>query len=212
MQALASGSFTQALLANFGPGSVNKWSFYFENGRVVEIAGLFLIGIVLQRRGLFAEAGERRGFWLAVLAAGAALWAATGLLAPAPSGVAMADTWFAAAFDEYRTLGATAFQVAAFILLWHSPWGSALASFAPAGRMTLTLYVGQSLVFAPLLYGYGFGLWNDLSHSQMVLIGLAAFVAQLALAAWWFQHFRYGPLEWLWRAATRTTLAVPFRA
>ena len=35
---------------------------------------------------------------------------------------------------------------------------------------------------------------------------------QLVLAALWFRRFRYGPLEWLWRAATRTTLAVPFRA
>lgn len=211
-QALATGSFGQVLAANLGPGSVNKWSYYVENGRVVEIAGLFLLGIVLQRRGLFADAAGRRGFWSAVLVAGAALWGAAGLLAPGSSGVAMADTWLGAAFDEYRTLGATAFQVAAFALLWNSPAGRALAAFAPAGRMTLTLYLGQSLVFAPLLYGYGLGLWDDLSHGRMVLIGLAAFAAQLALAAWWFRSFRYGPLEWLWRAATRTTLAIPFRA
>jgi uncharacterized protein len=211
-QALATGSFADVLAANLGPGSVNKWSYYFENGRVVEIAGLFLVGIVLQRRALFAEAAGRRGFWLGVLAAGAALWAAAGWLAPGPSGVAMANTWLGAAFDEYRTLGATAFQVGLFVLLWHSPAGGALAAFAPAGRMTLTLYIGQSLVFAPLLYGYGLALWDDFDGRQMVLIGLAAFAAQLALAAWWFRHFRYGPLEWLWRAATRTTLAIPFRA
>ena len=102
--------------------------------------------------------------------------------------------------------------MAAFALLWHSPGGRLLAGLAPAGRMTLTLYVGQSLVFAPILYGYGLGLWDDFSHLQMVLIGLIAFAAQLALAALWYRSFRYGPLEWLWRAATRTTLAVPFRA
>ena len=211
-QALATGSFAEVLAANLGPGSVNKWSYYFENGRAVEIAGLFLVGMVLQRRALFAEAGEHRGLWLAVLAAGAALWAAAGLLAPGPSGVAMADTWLGAAFDEYSTLGATAFQVAAFALLWHSPGGRLLAGLAPAGRMTLTLYVRQSLVFAPILYASALGLWDDFSHLQMVLIGLIAFAAQLALAALWYRSFRYGPLEWLWRAATRTTLAVPFRA
>src|SRR4029079_6535560 len=113
VQALASGTFTQALLANLGSCCVNKWSYYFENGRAVEIAGLFLVGIVLQRRGLFAEAADRRGFWLSVLAAGAALWAAASLLTLPPSGVAMADTWLTAAFDEYRAIGATAFQVAA---------------------------------------------------------------------------------------------------
>ena len=77
--------------------------------------------------------------------------------------------------------------------------------------MTLTLYVGQSLVFAPVLYGYGLGLWDDLTTAETVLWGLAAFAAQAALAALWFRHFRYGPLEWIWRAATRMSTAIPFR-
>jgi len=84
--------------------------------------------------------------------------------------------------------------------------------FAPPGKMTLTLYVGQSFVAAPLLYGFGLGLWDDFSDAQLALIGAIAFAAQAALAALWFRAYRYGPLEWLWRAATRTTLAVPFRA
>ena len=35
-------------------------------------------------------------------------------------------------------------------------------------------------------------------------------VAQGILAHLWFRRFHYGPLEWLWRAATRTSLDVPF--
>jgi len=62
-----------------------------------------------------------------------------------------------------------------------------------------------------LLYGYGLGWYDDFSHAEMVLAGLVAFALQAALAALWFRAFRYGPLEWAWRAATRTTLAVPFR-
>jgi uncharacterized protein len=214
LAALATGSFAEALVSNVGPGSVNKWSFYVENGRVVEIAGLFLVGMVLQRRGLLANSGDHRRLWLGALAGGAILWGAARLLAayalPA-SAAAMTGVSLQAAFDQYAGLGATAFQVAAFVLLWSSPLRAGLARFVPAGRMTLTLYVGQSLVFAPILYGYGLGLWNDLGNAQMVLLGLAAFALQAMLAALWFRAYRYGPLEWLWRAATRTTLAVPFR-
>jgi len=214
LAALATGSFTETLAANAGPGTVGKWSFYIENGRAVVIAGLFLVGMVLQRRRLFADAAGRRGVWLAVLAAGAALWGAALLPDPIvlPAGAAeMTTVSLQAALDSWRALGATAFQVALFVLLWHSPLGRALAALAPAGRMTLTLYVGQSLAFAPLLYGYGLGLWNDLSNAAAVLWGLATFALQLVLAALWFRAFRYGPLEWAWRAATRTTLAVPYR-
>jgi uncharacterized protein len=87
-----------------------------------------------------------------------------------------------------------------------------LGWLAAPGKMTLTLYVGQSLVAAPLLYGFGWGLWDDLTDGQLLLIGLVSFAAQASAAALWFKACRYGPLEWLWRAATRTTLAVPFRA
>ena len=211
---LATGTFAETVAVNAGPGMVGKWSYYIETGRVFEIAGLFLVGMVLQRQALFARAGELRGLWLAILAGGGALWAAIALVQPLvlpTGGHAMTDESLQSAFNIYRALGATAFQVALFVLAWHSPLRPALAALVPAGRTTLTLYVGQSLVFAPILYGYGFGLWDDLSTAETVLWGLAAFAAQTALAALWLRHYRYGPLEWLWRAATRTTTAVPFR-
>ena len=211
---LATGTFAETVAVNAGPGMVGKWSYYIETGRVFEIAGLFLVGMVLQRQALFARAGELRGLWLAILAGGGALWAAIALVQPLvlPTGRhAMTDESLQSAFNIYRALGATAFQVALFVLAWHSPLRPALAALVPAGRTTLTLYVGQSLVFAPILYGYGFGLWDDLSTAETVLWGLAAFAAQTALASLWLRHYRYGPLEWLWRAATRTTTAVPFR-
>jgi uncharacterized protein len=113
--------------------------------------------------------------------------------------------------DQWRALAATAFQVAAFVLLWITPLRALLGWLAAPGRMTLTLYVGQSLIAAPLLYGFGLGLWDDLSQGELVLAGVVLFAAQAAGAALWYRGFRYGPLEWLWRAGTRTTLAIPFR-
>ena len=211
---LANGTFAQTLAANAGPGMIGKWSYYIETGRVFEIAGLFLVGMVLQRRALFARAGELRGLWLAILAGGGALWAVAAFVQPLvlpTGGHAMTDESLQSALGIYRALGATAFQVALFVLAWHSRLRPALATLVPAGRMTLTLYVGQSLVFAPILYGYGLGQWDDLTTAETVVWGFAAFALQVALAALWFRHYRYGPLEWLWRAATRTTTAVPFR-
>ena len=215
----ATGTFGEALASNAGPGMVSKWSFYLETGRVVEIAGLFLVGMLLQRRALFAAAGGRRGLWLAIAAAAGVLWLVVAqleplVLPPAPEagGAPMQRQSIEWLTGQWRALSAMAFQVAVFVLAWHSPLGRLLALLVPAGRMTLTLYVGQSLVAAALLYGYGLGLYDDLTSAEMVLWGAAAFAAQIALAALWFRAFRYGPLEWLWRVGTRTSLAVPFRA
>jgi uncharacterized protein len=218
LAALATGTIGEVLAVNAGPGMASKWSYYLETGRVLEIAGLFLVGMVLQRRALFAEAAARRWLWLGIAGASAVVWLVVSQVeplvlpaAPDAGGAPMqrqSIEWFTA---QWRALSAMAFQVAVFVLAWHSPLGRLLAPLVPAGKMTLTLYVGQSLVAAPLLYGYGLGLYDDLSSAELVLWGIAAFALQLVFAALWFRAFRYGPLEWLWRAATRTTLAVPFR-
>jgi uncharacterized protein len=39
---------------------------------------------------------------------------------------------------------------------------------------------------------------------------LAIFVLQLWYSPLWLKHFRFGPLEWLWRALTYWSLP-PFR-
>lgn len=218
LSTLVTGTFGDVLASDAGPGMVSKWSFYGETGRVVEIAGLFLVGMVLQRRALFAEAAERRGFWLGVAVVGCLLWLAVSLIeplllppAPEDGGAPMQRQSIEWAIGEWRALSAMAFQVAVFVLAWQTPVRRLLATLVPAGKMTLTLYVGQSFVAAALLYGYGLALHDDFTHQQMVFIGIAAFALQLVLAAWWFRHFRYGPLEWLWRAATRTDFSIPFR-
>ncbi len=211
---LAEGSFGAVALNNLGPGSVGKWSFYIENGRAMEIVGLFLIGMVLQRRRLFADAGVRRVFWLVVALAGAVGWlAAQGITQwvdanPLDPAQAQSGAWL---LEQARSLPAMVFQVAVFVLIWHSPLQVLVGWLAAPGRMTLTLYIFQSIVFAPLLYGYGFGWWDDLSNAQMAAVGIVAFALQAWGAALWFRAYRYGPLEWLWRAGTRTTLTVPFK-
>ena len=210
LQTLAEGSASAVALDNLGPGSVGKWSFYLETGRVTEIAGLFLAGMVLHRRRLFLDAAQHRGTWLAIAAVSGVLWGLANA-APAAFGTEaqrQSADWLLA---QVRNLPAMAFQVGVFVLLWQSPVRRLLATLAPAGRMTLTLYIGQSILGVLLFYGYGLDLWDKVSNAEAVLWGIAAFAVQMAMAAWWFRRFRYGPLEWLWRAGTRTTLAVPFR-
>ena len=34
------------------------------------------------------------------------------------------------------------------------------------------------------------------------LVVVAVFALQVVASRWWLARFRYGPMEWLWRAAT----------
>ena len=92
-----------------------------------------------------------------------------------------------------------------FALRWL--WGRAggrrwLARFAPAGRMALSNYLGQSLLCTLLFYGYGAGLFGQLPRAWQILFALAVFAAQLVFSRWWLALFGMGPMEHLWRRLT----------
>lgn len=81
-------------------------------------------------------------------------------------------------------------------------WARKLRVLAPAGRMALTHYLVQSLVCTLIFYGYGLGYFEQLSRAWQVPFCLVLFALQVAVSHWWFARFRYGPMEWLWRAVT----------
>jgi uncharacterized protein len=90
------------------------------------------------------------------------------------------------------------------LALWFQTHGGrkALSWLAPSGRMALTTYLFQSLVFTTLCYGYGFGLFGHIGTLAGVGIALVVFAAQTALGHVWMRRFRFGPVEWLWRSLT----------
>jgi uncharacterized membrane protein YeiB len=72
---------------------------------------------------------------------------------------------------------------------------------APFGRMALTNYLTQSVVASTFFFGYGFGNWGVSRVDQMLFVVVLAAV-QIVFSHLWLSRFRYGPMEWLWRAVT----------
>ena len=73
---------------------------------------------------------------------------------------------------------------------------------AAPGRMALSNYISQSLVGVLLFYGLGFGWGCSFGLVYVELTAFAVFVLQIVVCKWWFRHFRFGPLEWVWRMLT----------
>jgi uncharacterized protein len=80
-----------------------------------------------------------------------------------------------------------------------------LAPLAAAGRMSLTNYVGQSVVMAAIFYGFGLGGWGRSGAHGAVVVAVVVFAAQAVGSALWLRRFGQGPLEWLTRALARSS-------
>lgn len=77
-----------------------------------------------------------------------------------------------------------------------------LSPFAKAGRMSLTIYLMQSIICTLLFYNFGFGLYGKMDVQMVVILALGIFVIQMVLAELWFIKFKQGPLEYLVKRMT----------
>ncbi|WP_433118366.1 DUF418 domain-containing protein [Micromonospora sp. CA-246542] len=73
---------------------------------------------------------------------------------------------------------------------------------APAGRMSLSNYLGQSVLCVLVFTGVGLGLAGAVAPPVVLLVAVAIYGVQVAASAAWLTRFRYGPMEWLLRAWT----------
>jgi uncharacterized protein len=81
-------------------------------------------------------------------------------------------------------------------------WAGLRAQLAAVGRMALTNYLGHSLICLFLFTGAGLALVGELERWQLYLVVFALWALQLWFSPWWLNRYKFGPVEWLWRALT----------
>jgi uncharacterized protein len=90
------------------------------------------------------------------------------------------------------------------IMLWcQSSRALALKQrMAAVGRTAFSNYILQTIICTTIFYGTGLGYFERVPRTGQILIAFAIYATQLAIAPLWLRHFRFGPLEWLWRSLT----------
>ena len=86
------------------------------------------------------------------------------------------------------------------VLLQNPTWRNRLTPFAAVGRTALTNYLAQSVLcvlFFRLTHLYG--VWGP---AWDIVPTIVLFSLQIIISNWWLKHFRFGPMEWVWRGLT----------
>jgi uncharacterized protein len=174
----------------------------------LETLGYMVLGMAAFKSGFFrgewADARYRK--WaIAGFAIGLPVYALFGLIllndgfsVPMVFAISMTATGFV------RPVMVMALAALVILLTRHGGW---LANrIAAAGRAAFTNYLGTSILMTTLFYGYGFGLYGQLSRIELWLPVLGVWALMLLWSKPWLDHFRYGPFEWLWRSLARLQL------
>lgn len=200
---LANGSFAQAALARF-----RFWPQAFAfigvlNGPAV--VALFALGLVAGRRAVLAHPDRYPALWrwgcrvgigiglpLAVLSA----WLSVGPTAEVGSG------------KSNELLGVILGFAGAPLLSWgylsmlariRQAVPDCLRIFRPAGRMSLSGYLGESILLSLIFCGYGGALFGEVGAATAVLTGIGVWMVLDAFSQAWLARVRHGPFEMLLR-------------
>lgn len=210
-ETISTGTIGEVFAQNAVYGMESKMNFQLQPfGRFFYTFGYFLLGLWLGKMELFRDTESKLKtvrktmYWLigGFVIAGA-LTGLTFSAAPQPVDFNHIQHVLGINFSDWTNLAMTGIILCAFILLYHqASWQSRLTFFAPYGRMALTNYILQSVIGTFLFFGWGLGLIGQIRTLYLVLMAVALIVIQTYFSKWWLQHYKYGPLEWLWRCGT----------
>ena len=100
-------------------------------------------------------------------------------------------------------LAMTAGHLGTLLLFCRSGWLPWLQrGLAAVGRMALSSYVSHSVICAFVFYGFGFALYGELERYELYYVVGSIWLFQLIVSPIWLKHYRFGPLEWVWRSLT----------
>ena len=168
-----------------------------------DIFGMMLIGMALFRLGVLTL-DRPSSLYVAMMGLGYAV----GLAVNAVETRWILDHQFSAiafaqaniSYDLGR-LAMTLGHLGALLLFVRSgllPW--LRRALAAVGQMAVTNYLTHSVVCGILFIGLGW--YNQLERHELYYVVFAIWAAQLVISPLWLRHYRFGPVEWLWRYLT----------
>lgn len=174
--------------------------------------GLETLGLIALGMAILKSGGLTGGWSRSRLIRGAVASYAFGL----PLSVALAWFCWQQGFDTLKTatvyflintpirMAVLAGHLMLLIILTNGATpGAFMQRVAAAGRMAFSNYILTSLLMTSLFYGYGGGLYAQLSRAEIYLFVPAIWAFMLIWSPIWLRYFRFGPLEWIWRCLAR---------
>jgi uncharacterized protein len=188
--------------------------------------GLFLLGQYMICAGVLSRVRgslrDRLFWWVSMLALGGAGTVLAFALQNAATGSELLATGLRIISISIHLIAAPMlalfYALSIFMLYEVRPVRSIAFWLVTAGRMSLTNYIGQSLVCSVIFYGssifgWGMGMYARIDPVTGLVLSVAIWPVQVALSNVWLaiMRMRYGPLEWVWRCVTYWQL-LPLRA
>lgn len=198
------GNFGKFILGNITLGQKASFLWAVGAGRLLQTAGLFLLGFYIGRKQLFITTEKNTRFWVRALIIGAIAFAPLYQLKELLMGSdALVQQTVGTVFDMWQKLAFTFVLVASFILLYQTESFRRLTlNLRFYGKMSLTNYITQSILGAIIYFPFGLYLAPYCGYTVSLMVGIVLFILQVQFCKWWLKKHKQGPLEGIWHRWT----------
>ena len=201
-----SDSFIDLITANtlYGHKVALIWSY--NVGRLVQTAGLFVLGYWLGKKQLFLDSKKNTKFWTRTLIISAIVFIPFYILKENFNDIFELKIYIRTIgiiINMYGNLAFTLVMISSFLLLYKTKmFRRIVGGLQYCGRMSLTAYMMQSIIGGFVFYKFGLGIGPSVRHTVSFCIGIVLFALQYYFCKFWIKKFKQGPLEMLWHKLT----------
>jgi uncharacterized protein len=206
----------ETVLLTFQNGSVGDlfflnihnlvWKFlgYLPSGGFFTLFGIFLLGYYLASIRFFTEKQRPALFFIISLIVGLSATLSARILG---GGLYQWPPTLHNSLFKCLLLAGQIFLCFSYVMLMYIAFHNSvckrlLQHLVPMGRMALSNYLSQTVVMIAIFYNFGGNLFGRIGIIPAAGIALAILVVQMIVSSLWLEHFRFGPMEWIWRSLT----------
>lgn len=198
-QALTTGTFFDAAVARFESLPIFFILLWLLQGPMAFVA--FLLGLLAFRKKLLVSPEKYSVLWRTLTIWGWSVGLPLQVVAAALQVTALADgmpsspmAMFGLGIGLISAPILTAGYISTVVLLVQKK-PTFLSSVAPAGQMSLTVYICESIVLAFVFAGFGLGYFGQWGAFPVVVAGVVTWTILTIASNYWLKKFSQGPLE-----------------
>lgn len=203
-------SYGQGTFAEITAQRFSDFSFAFSQifTLIFTLFPLFLLGLYAGKRALFQNLGANNVFikktWIWSLVVGLSMsivkFTFKYLMG---TDILSFNTAIYTSVGIFADTGLSIFYITSILLLYQNrKWKLRLKPLTYTGRMALSNYLFQSVICTTIFYSYGLGLYGKVGVALGCVFSITIFTMQVLISKYWLKHYRFGPVEWLWRSLT----------
>lgn len=200
------GDFPYFLWKNITLGQKASFLWAVGAGRYIQTAGLFMLGLLIGRKGLFVTSDPHTRFWVKVLIISGILFGPLYQLKVEYMDNGASEIirqTLGVVLDMWQKLAFTFVLIASFVLLYtQEKFRRHVTDLRFYGKMSLTNYISQSIAGALIYFPFGLYLAPYAGYALSLCMGFAFFLLQVAFCKSWLKRHKQGPLESLWHTLT----------